>query len=134
MWYQGNQHGLPLERFWFELRSETLSYNNGIISHTNELGRTGLPVLSLLNIRIVHSYELRPKQTTWTDLWAFLEIHIPDAQCQDYRDRIFGLLGLVKKELRIEADYNSSLWQIIEQVLVKELGAFPNPREAVQRC
>ena len=46
---------------------------------------------------------------------------LPTAQCEEPRDRIFGMLGLVDRDVHVEVDYGKSLELIAEQVLKKQL-------------
>lgn len=67
------------------------------------------------------SCALDGKTMIWTALIDRLEWVLPRAHCQDSRDRIFGILGLVSDEARIKVDYDSSAEEIADKVLKREL-------------
>ncbi|EDU40699.1 conserved hypothetical protein [Pyrenophora tritici-repentis Pt-1C-BFP] len=65
------------------------------------------PALSLLN-----NYSIG---TTWPLLGAFFSFGA--GYCQDPRDKIYGLMGLVKTEHRLEVDYRKSLYEVLIDVV-----------------
>jgi hypothetical protein len=42
------------------------------------------------------------------------------SECQEIRDTIYGLLGLVKPELRIKPDYNKEPVHIVTEIIMKQ--------------
>ncbi|KAE9971114.1 hypothetical protein BLS_004627 [Venturia inaequalis] len=59
-----------------------------------------------------------------------------DFQCQDFRDRVYGLLNLAKNEARIPVDYNKSRYELYIAVVEKVVVTEPNLDEIlfVQFC
>lgn len=49
-----------------------------------------------------------------------------DFQCQDFRDRVYGLLNLARNEARIPVDYDKSRYEIYIAVVEKVAATEPN--------
>jgi len=86
----------------------------------------GPEIRSLLSLKEEHNREKPPEfademKLNWTRLWVELGQILPTAQCEEPRDRIFGMLGLVDRDVQVEVDYGKSLELIAEQVLKKQL-------------
>ncbi|KAF1985671.1 hypothetical protein K402DRAFT_405121 [Aulographum hederae CBS 113979] len=52
--------------------------------------------------------------------WAAAVSYAKGSQCEDKRDKIFGLLGLIDPELAISPDYSKSVRDIFLEILLKQ--------------
>ncbi|EFQ93521.1 hypothetical protein PTNB73_00084 [Pyrenophora teres f. teres] len=79
-----------------------------------EQSRSALEMLNVPKsaLSILKNYGTR---ATWTLLGVFFSFG--EGYCQDPRDKIYGLMGLVKIEHRLQVDYRKSLYDILIDVV-----------------
>jgi len=77
----------------------------------------------LENIRIARETRLPGVTYNWT--WNQAIIFLPGSQCEDRRDKIFGLLGLINRRFRIVPDYSRPLEDVFADI--RKLETLHNP-------